>query len=360
LLLVVAPLFIATNTSFAYWAVSGLESVPFALLVLLSIYRYLLELRDRHRIRLCGLVFALCYLMRPDGALFFVAALIHQFLFPRIARSRDEVVTRARAAAPMALPFIAIVAAHLLWRRWYYGMWLPNTFYAKTGGNTEYLRAGLDYVKSYAAIYGGYAAYVLPLLYIVGTGVGSGAGVLLLSLGVYLAYVVAIGGDYMPHFRLLTPVMLLVALLWQEAVRRLWRRQIAPRVQRRAALRRAATGVVAIALLAAGWRVMTMKGVWLFGSGMGPVGQINRGFSARTARRNAALLVRGGPYWMRIERRNRCGLWEVGCARTCAPMQSSRSQRLGAFRITQASGRLTCLVCATATSRMRRQATAAS
>ena len=32
-----------------------------------------------------------------------------------------------------AVAFLVFVVPHFVWRRWYYGWWLPNTFYAKTG-----------------------------------------------------------------------------------------------------------------------------------------------------------------------------------------------------------------------------------
>lgn len=311
-LLLVAPLLIAANPNVGYWSVTGLETIPFTLLALLGLYRYLREQHDAHRLRIAGFVFALCYLMRPDGALFFVAAMIHRALFPRLVRGRAELFDRARAALPVVVPFAVIVAAHVLFRRLYYDSWLPNTFYAKTGGSIPHVEYGLNYVHAYVATYGGYLVHLLPILYVLLTGVGSGAGLLLLSIGLYLVFVTAVGGDYSHHFRMIVPVIPLLAVVWQEALRRLWRREVEPRLHRRTAARAAVAVIVAGAVLALSARVLLTADVtfpWMT--------YVNRGFSARRAWSNFALLIRGQAYWMSWERA--CGPTVIGrwLARHC-------------------------------------------
>ena len=85
--LLVAALFVAANPNVAFWCTGALEAVPLALLVSLSLWRYLLEWQNRSRPHISGVMFALCYLMRPDGAIFFVAAMIHHAVFPRLPRT---------------------------------------------------------------------------------------------------------------------------------------------------------------------------------------------------------------------------------------------------------------------------------
>jgi arabinofuranosyltransferase len=101
--------------------------------------------------------------------------------------------------------FVAIVGAHLLWRKAYYDAWLPNTFSAKTGDVGQQWAKGKSYL-------GGYLAEAGPALYMVCAGVAIAVVrrhremLTLVSLAVgVVAYIMLIGGDWMPHFRFMAP-----------------------------------------------------------------------------------------------------------------------------------------------------------
>jgi len=302
----IAPLLIAANATFTRWSTSGLETTPFALLVLVSLYRYLLERRDQRRLPLAGFLFAACYLTRPDGAIFLVAATLHAVLFPRIARSRAELLGRARAVAPLVLPFVAIVAAHLAWRRVYYHAWLPNTFYAKTGGRADYLILGLEYLRGYLKTGGGYVFYLAPILYLLASGLGAGAGLLLLSVVLYTPFVVAVGGDYMEHYRLFVPLTPLLALMWQEGFGRVWQRHLRPRFavagQRAAAF--GLTGLLAVGIAAA--LLMNNDGYPITLTFRSPQDWVRFSWPCFKG------VVRGQPFWLEAEAQQpytRIGFW---------------------------------------------------
>ena len=58
-------------------------------------------------------------------------------------------------------PFAFLVGGHFLWRRAYYGYWLPNTYYAKVGGKLWW-DSGLSYLAAFVLEY---ALYLwIPLL----------------------------------------------------------------------------------------------------------------------------------------------------------------------------------------------------
>ena len=71
-----APLLLASNSAFAYWSISGLESVFFVMAVLLSVYFYFTY--QRLMIISC----ALSGLIRPERVLVFAILILHKFFFP--------------------------------------------------------------------------------------------------------------------------------------------------------------------------------------------------------------------------------------------------------------------------------------
>jgi arabinofuranosyltransferase len=104
----------------------------------------------------------------------------------------------------LLLPFVAIVGAHYLWRHWYYGDWLPNTYYAKTGDLAGQLRTGLPYALDFLW------RFILPLSVLVvaaaardgATAVRSRPAILTAALlGAWLGYTIVVGGDMLGMFR---------------------------------------------------------------------------------------------------------------------------------------------------------------
>jgi arabinofuranosyltransferase len=73
-----------------------------------------------------SILLGLAELTRPEGLLL---GLIGIAAFC-VLRARDRTLTRS-VALQVALPFAVLVITHFVWRRAYYGDWLPNTYYAK-------------------------------------------------------------------------------------------------------------------------------------------------------------------------------------------------------------------------------------
>ena len=65
-----------------------------------------------------------------NARLLFALTGFHRLLVT-VARRKFSI---GRAELLWAGAFLAIVVPHFLWRRWYYGWWLPNTFYIKSSG----------------------------------------------------------------------------------------------------------------------------------------------------------------------------------------------------------------------------------
>jgi arabinofuranosyltransferase len=159
--LIVPALLLATTRSVAVWSTSGLETRWFELLLLAGVLRLTVEVqcllgRGSPPRALAGWLLALATLTRPDGLLVSASVLGTAALL-LASRRRLE----ARWVAGSALPYIALVGGHYLFRRLYYGDWLPNTYYAKVGGKAWWA-AGRAYLGAFALEY---AAYLwLPLL----------------------------------------------------------------------------------------------------------------------------------------------------------------------------------------------------
>ncbi len=121
--------------------------------------------------------------------------------------------------------FVAMVGGHILWRRSYYGKWLPNTLGAKTGNLDTQLATGKAYALAFVQHEG-------ALLVLAAFGVVAAllyrhrelwVAITLTSL--VGAYVVLVGGDWMPTFRFFAPVLPFVALLADAGVRAVLRRR---------------------------------------------------------------------------------------------------------------------------------------
>ena len=189
-----AALALSAYLPFAAWSVSGLETALYALAIMLVVLGVV-----RQRPLGSGLAVGLAALARPEGLVLLPVAL--PFTWPRLGRYLGG----------FGLAFIPF----MLWRLIYYGDLLPNTFYAKMGGSTwERLPAGFTYLGDWLAAQG--------WLWLLAVGVGlvfaltRPRGWRLCCLGVVgaqAAFSVYSGGDWMPCFRFLMPVMPVLMLL---------------------------------------------------------------------------------------------------------------------------------------------------
>ncbi|MCB9876573.1 MAG: hypothetical protein H6835_03135 [Planctomycetes bacterium] len=192
------------------WWSSGLETPLF---VALTVAWVLLAFR---RVRPGGgsfglwmLLAVLSALVRPDGLLY-VAATITTGVVWWLRRAWP-----GRCLVVGGLPVLMVVA-HLLWRRWFYGEWLPNTYYAKV--STPWPDAGVRYLASFVIEHGVWwwlllvAAWLLPAARrwraarTVSWPALAATAAMLLQVGYY---VVQVGGDHFEYrvFAHLVPLM---------------------------------------------------------------------------------------------------------------------------------------------------------
>lgn len=196
-------------------APAGLETALFVLLVT-AMLRFCFALRCAREAWLLGFLGVLAAMTRPDGAV--PVAMTGLFV------AHDAL----RRGAPRLLlgyvvPFLVVFVPYLLWRHAYYGHWVPNTFFAKSGDD-PFVSAGWAYL---AGFFGCYWPLLLPfvplavftvrkpdLLATISPFLGRRPWLAIGAfVGSYLAFVLWVGGDFM-FGRFVLPILptLLLAL----------------------------------------------------------------------------------------------------------------------------------------------------
>jgi hypothetical protein len=194
-------------------APAGLETAQFTCLGV-AMLLLAVERRCPRDAWLLGFLGVLAAMTRPDGALFCAAA---GWIVLCDAWQRQ----RAADLVGFLVPFAVTFVPYLLWRRAYYGYWVPNTFYAKSGAD-PYPSQGFVYLLEYAKCYWLLVPAALVLLFLplrratlydaVDPWAGRRPGLILLLFTLpYVAFVVWVGGDFM-FARFLLPVTPFVLL----------------------------------------------------------------------------------------------------------------------------------------------------
>jgi arabinofuranosyltransferase len=193
---------------FAYWSTGGLETMPFALLVLVTFERLVLR-RDGAAGVGAGVAGLLLALMRVEGIAWLVVLLVLALASRRIAGQRS-----LRPLLTCALIAGVGYAVYFVLRFAYYQLPWPNTVYAKTGVSAELLGRGGRYVLVYVL------TFLTPALIVPGTlfalrrkRVAIGLPVAAMAWA-FPAYAIVVTGDYMAMGRFLVPGLAFAAILF--------------------------------------------------------------------------------------------------------------------------------------------------
>jgi len=200
---------LGASDSVAVWSMGGLESPLVGALVSWGIVAALAAVRSGSRQATLGAAgcFGLVCWARVDGALWPVAAVLGLGL-----GFRKQAWRLGLTIAGTALVFVVL---QLVFRLAYYHDYLPNTAYAKVALTDERLKAGIEHVsKSLFPLAASWLALVSCGVYGLRRERLRGATVLHLVLAAtWTAYVVRIGGDIFPAWRVLLYVVVLAASL---------------------------------------------------------------------------------------------------------------------------------------------------
>jgi arabinofuranosyltransferase len=205
-----APLLTAGSPALAVWTTGGLEAPLFAALVVWSVGLAVEGLGREELAPASALLAAVAALTRPDGLGVFLVLVVLLAWAQRSQRNHLRDLGRWSAW------FAAVYLPYFAWRLIYYGDLLPNTFHAKVGFGLDQVVRGLDYYAGFLSESGWWL--LLPLLglpwcrdersrLMVG-GMALGWG----------SYVALIGGDGLPMYRFLVPILPLFYLLLAHGV----------------------------------------------------------------------------------------------------------------------------------------------
>ena len=188
---------LCSSATFAVWTSGGgLETRQFTFFVVLAVVCLLLHGRDRRGLAVASFALAAAAYTRPEGPL--IAACCFAWYAAATVASGHR--WDGRHLTCLVAPFVALVAAHFLFRYAYYGEWLPNTYYAKHV--RPWYEAGFKYLWAAALETGLYLLLPLALTALRRawrSGRDLAYALPLLCVAAHMAYVLRIGGDHFEY-----------------------------------------------------------------------------------------------------------------------------------------------------------------
>jgi arabinofuranosyltransferase len=197
---------VAANPSVAIWSLGGLETTVYAALILACPLPLFLGPAGSRAFVGSSVIAALATWTRPEGAVTF-AALTVAFMTSRSVPRRR----RLTAIVAGALIFAGVVGIWIVFRVFYYGELLPNTYYVKSAFTSSHLVRGWDYLRGFLAM-----SWVPPAFAFAAIAVARdrpGARLLGVVLGAQILTVLLVGGDGLPAYRFLVPAVAPLAVL---------------------------------------------------------------------------------------------------------------------------------------------------
>ena len=206
LLLILLPSFVfAFNADFVYWSVSGMETPLYLLLFTATV------VAKANNSRLFTPLAVLTSLTRPEGILLFFVLEFGELLFRQKEQGKQDYFKIAFET----FFYSVLVLSYLLFSYFYYGNFLPNTFYAKTGFDWFHLKRGVKYFTDYFSQAYAIVFLAVPVVYYLIKKKKNYTQTLLLTVTlVFIFYNVLIGGDVLPMGRFFLPPSALGVLLF--------------------------------------------------------------------------------------------------------------------------------------------------
>lgn len=190
-----AGLLLALCPALALWGSSGLETMPFALALLLCYER-----AQAGRFLAAGLCASAVLLLRVDGIAFALLAL-----------ACGGAKFGRRLLPALIAPGLCLTAL-LVFRTGYYGEWLPNTAFAKSELSSITLERGAKYLASFLLCFPAVPIGVLLAAGLCWRQRRLDAGLALLVALATLGHGLLVGGDFMPMGRFFVPGLAFLAL----------------------------------------------------------------------------------------------------------------------------------------------------
>ena len=191
------------SSFFAVWAVDGLETVFYTMLLTSLVY---LLTTGRGGPVVIGMVAGLASITRPEGIMFSLIAV-------GFVASRDGYKSGLKALVPVAI----MAGGYELFRIYYFGQFVANTALAKVHTNLELILNGLRYPLEYNAD-SGYLLIPVALVGALSSWRSDHVRILLAFVLAQVVFLMVSGGDFMYAYRFVIPVVPCLLLLCAAAV----------------------------------------------------------------------------------------------------------------------------------------------
>jgi arabinofuranosyltransferase len=199
-----AALLTGTNYTYSSYATGGLETQAqsFAFLAITFLLIKIREQATFTRLFLFSISTAATFLIRMDSAILIAPAFL-VLLITLVKSEKDWPLSRLAVAT---CPAMVIASLWLIWKLFYYGNVLPNTFYIKASAHS--LVPGFYYICLFFFSYGLFLIFPAMAYLLLKNKPHSdkNTGFVLAALLLWLLYIVKIGGGFM-EFRLMVPVV---------------------------------------------------------------------------------------------------------------------------------------------------------
>lgn len=206
-LVLLPPLFLALDDSIAFWAIGGMEFPIYTMFILGIIYNYF-KLNDGNRHLVFLIIFLmLCTLTRPEGNMIFFITIFHLFVFRKKIRDYKRIIFT------IVISYALFCLAYYGFKLLFYGQVIPNTFYAK--GVTD-LKMNLVLGTKYLALCTGTRLYIFVFILFIPFNKSIKdfkLSYLTLFAGIYIVYLIAVGGDWMIANRFFVPILPMLYIL---------------------------------------------------------------------------------------------------------------------------------------------------
>jgi len=199
----------------SYWSLMGMEVGLLTLLLLYSVFNVLKWVKEPtfSRLVLATVGLGLLFLTRNDSALFTILVFI--YAFSEIYKSRPVKVIANYMLAALCLYGLFVIGQETF-RLLYYGELLPNTYVLKLTGMTMLSRIsnGLGFISVFMVL-------ILPILFVVILDLTYNFHKTKLFLGTLvftaIGYQVWVGGDPWVYWRIMSPIMPFLFVLFTQA-----------------------------------------------------------------------------------------------------------------------------------------------
>ncbi len=193
---------LASSSPFAYWAVSGMETLFFAFLLLLAVLVFINETSSSPDFPWSAVILLLLGLTRPEGVLY-TGIMLLWFI-----RLRTSSLFIKKWLVVFFFPYMLFVVLRL----WYYGTLLPNTYTAKIGFRALWFPKGLflyfaNFINLFDISHSSFTILVFVGIFFFILLPSKRDFFLVSVIAFFCLFCVFTGGDWMENYRFIVPVL---------------------------------------------------------------------------------------------------------------------------------------------------------